>query len=208
MVIKNIIPTKRQQTTEKRRTLLVDSAIECFVENGISQTGIRDIAKKADVSVGNLYNHFASKDKLIAEIAIMETDGLHVILEKVNLVKDPLKSLYKFADEYLNYVADPIASVLTVEITSESLRNEDVANLFDGNRQLLVDCLVALIQRIRGEQRETIDETVSRKLSELLIDSIEGMGLRFGLSGKSPSKTDRDILKSTLMNSIGVKVND
>jgi AcrR family transcriptional regulator len=41
------------------------AAIRLFVEKGVAETSIRDIAREVDVSEGALYRHFASKDELV-----------------------------------------------------------------------------------------------------------------------------------------------
>lgn len=41
------------------------AAIRLFVEKGVAETSIRDIARAVDVSEGALYRHFASKDELV-----------------------------------------------------------------------------------------------------------------------------------------------
>ena len=40
------------------------TALKLFVENGVTETSIRHIAREAGVSQGAMYNHFASKDDL------------------------------------------------------------------------------------------------------------------------------------------------
>ncbi|HDO1150981.1 TPA: helix-turn-helix transcriptional regulator, partial [Aeromonas salmonicida] len=42
---------------EQRRELIIQAALGCFIERGFHQTGMRDIAAAAGVSLGNLYNH-------------------------------------------------------------------------------------------------------------------------------------------------------
>ena len=57
---------------EQRREQIIQAALGCFIEQGFHQTGMRDIAAAAGVSLGNLYNHFARKEELIALIASLE----------------------------------------------------------------------------------------------------------------------------------------
>ena len=40
------------------------AALKLFVEKGVAETSIRDIAREAGVSQGAMYNHFESKDEL------------------------------------------------------------------------------------------------------------------------------------------------
>jgi AcrR family transcriptional regulator len=40
------------------------AALKLFVEQGVAETSIRDIAREAGISQGAMYNHFESKDEL------------------------------------------------------------------------------------------------------------------------------------------------
>lgn len=48
-----------------KRQRLVDAAVQVFYERGIEKTTIADIAKAAEVPVGNVYYYFKTKDQLI-----------------------------------------------------------------------------------------------------------------------------------------------
>jgi AcrR family transcriptional regulator len=47
------------------RDRIQKAAIQLFVEKGVSETSVRDIARAVDISEGALYRHFASKDELV-----------------------------------------------------------------------------------------------------------------------------------------------
>ena len=66
-------PTNRLEKTAERRRLLEDAAIRLFCERGFCAVGLRDIAEEAGVSLGNIYNHFPSKEPLFAAVI----DRLH-----------------------------------------------------------------------------------------------------------------------------------
>ena len=44
------------------------AAIRLFVEKGVAETTVRDIARAVDISEGALYRHFASKDELVWQV--------------------------------------------------------------------------------------------------------------------------------------------
>ena len=48
----------------RTRQRIADEALRLFVEKGIAETSIRDIARAAAVAEGALYRHYASKDDL------------------------------------------------------------------------------------------------------------------------------------------------
>jgi AcrR family transcriptional regulator len=54
----------RIERTEESRTRIERAALKHFVEQGIAETSIRDIAEAAGMSLGAMYNHFESKEDL------------------------------------------------------------------------------------------------------------------------------------------------
>jgi AcrR family transcriptional regulator len=47
------------------RDRLEKAAIRLFVEKGVTETSVRDIARAVDISEGALYRHYVSKDELV-----------------------------------------------------------------------------------------------------------------------------------------------
>ncbi|WP_146364025.1 TetR/AcrR family transcriptional regulator [Arthrobacter yangruifuii] len=54
--------------SEQTRRLLIDTALRLFASQGYEKTTMRAIASEADVSVGNAYYYFRSKDDLLHEL--------------------------------------------------------------------------------------------------------------------------------------------
>ena len=61
-------PSKRRLTAEERRTGILDSALAVFSESGYHSASIDDIAREAGVSKALIYEHFASKQELYADL--------------------------------------------------------------------------------------------------------------------------------------------
>lgn len=55
-----------QSRTRDKRTLLVETALDLFYRQGIHAVGINEVLKASGVAKKTLYNHFASKEALIA----------------------------------------------------------------------------------------------------------------------------------------------
>ena len=61
-------PPRRRLTAEERRTGILDSALTVFSESGYHSSSIDDIAREAGVSKALIYEHFASKQELYADL--------------------------------------------------------------------------------------------------------------------------------------------
>jgi AcrR family transcriptional regulator len=61
-------PTRRRLTAEERRTGILDSALAVFSQHGYHTASIDDIASEAGVSKALIYEHFASKQELYADL--------------------------------------------------------------------------------------------------------------------------------------------
>ncbi len=55
---------------ERTRLQIEDAAIELFMEQGYHATSMRQIAERAELALGGIYNHFAGKDEIFQAIII------------------------------------------------------------------------------------------------------------------------------------------
>ena len=61
---------------EQRREEILDVARECFAEKGFNATTMAEVARRARMSVGNLYNYFHGKAAIIESLAEREVKKL------------------------------------------------------------------------------------------------------------------------------------
>ncbi len=59
-------PTKGETT----RIAIEDAAVELFMEQGYHATSMRQIADRAGLALGGIYNHFAGKDEIFEAIIV------------------------------------------------------------------------------------------------------------------------------------------
>ena len=74
------IPTqvKDPKLVDRRRRQIADAAVQLFVKNGFHKTTTRQIARTAGISIGSLYEYFASKE----DILYMVCDFIHAEVER------------------------------------------------------------------------------------------------------------------------------
>lgn len=61
-------PKQYEEIREERSKLIMDTALDLFATKGYHGTSINDIAIKAGISKGLLYNYFSGKEQLVIEI--------------------------------------------------------------------------------------------------------------------------------------------
>lgn len=109
--------------SEEKRQRVLGVAISEFAHNGLAATNINDIAKKAGISIGSLYNYFASKEDLYMAIA----DEGYRILEKVVAaidlstgdIFDKMEKFIRAAQEYTRNYQE--LTQIYLDLTTESL---------------------------------------------------------------------------------------
>lgn len=67
------------KSPETRKKELLAAAEQLFRENGVDQTTVSDIVKKAGVAQGTFYNYYQSKDEIFA--AVLEHVSEHIVME-------------------------------------------------------------------------------------------------------------------------------
>ncbi len=194
----------REETAQARRHLLVNVAAECFAEKGFHQTSMRDLAERAGVSLGNLYNHFDSKTALIAEIAKLEAEELQAVEAELAACGDPVEALDRFVVEYAKFFARPENARLAAEITAEGLRNPEICADFLSNRKMLVSTLASILGQI-GERHGHEAATGQTDCAEFVLDLVEGTAARFAFEGKRPNRQGLAKLNSAVHRLAGIR---
>ena len=122
--------------------MIIEAAATLFILKGFHQTGMRDIAAQAGISLGNLYNHFKGKHEIIAAIAEMETAEMEPLLKLLETsgVKGQ-DALITFAKAYFRICSLPENAALSAEIIAEIFRNPETGRAFSGTRIRLVAAL-------------------------------------------------------------------
>ena len=69
-------PRRRDEARALFRNAVLDAAEIVFAERGFHGARIQDIAERARIAVGTVYNHFADKDDVLSALLDERTEGL------------------------------------------------------------------------------------------------------------------------------------
>lgn len=65
-----VVEKEPQTKGELTRIAIEDAAIELFMEQGYHATTMRQIAERAELALGGIYNHFSSKEEIFQAIIL------------------------------------------------------------------------------------------------------------------------------------------
>lgn len=96
---------------ENLKTILLDLAKTIVNEEGIDSLNIRNIAKKANIATGTVYNYFSSKDELL--LALTDEYWTQILIDLPNHVKsilfyEQVKEIYLFLSEQIKTSTGPL----------------------------------------------------------------------------------------------------
>ncbi len=97
-----------KETFEKipnvKQERILEAAISEFAKNGFNAANINTIAKRADISIGSLYNYFSSKEDLFLTIINYGYKVLENAISSIDLrggdIFDKIERLFSAAQEY------------------------------------------------------------------------------------------------------------
>jgi AcrR family transcriptional regulator len=101
--------TRREEYAEATYEALVDSAAACFLENGYVATSLDAVAKRARLTKGAIYHHFASKrDLFVAVLERQEERSARTVIEAGAAAPDAWSGIVAAFDTFLETISDPI----------------------------------------------------------------------------------------------------
>ncbi len=138
------------QLQSDRRAEILAAAQRCFVRSGFHGASMQDICAEADMSPGNLYRYFPSKEALIAGIAERDRAEVGQHFAQADLSHGLFNVLEAMSRHY--FTKWPMERVLLcTEVMSEARRNSEIARIsasFDADvRTWLKDLLRAAAGR-------------------------------------------------------------
>lgn len=150
MILDDLSQTKGERT----RQAILDAAYSLIIEQGYAATSMRQIAQKARLVPGSLYNHFPSKDEIFSAI-LQERHPFNQILPILNTIEG--RSVEEYVRNAARTLVDQLGhhpDVLNLMLTEiVEFRGEHVPSLF----QNLIPSVMPLVQKLinlEGDMRE------------------------------------------------------
>lgn len=129
------MPKLSAEAIQGRKDIIEDAARELFIKQGFHATSMRDICKRADVSLGNLYNYYETKDSIFESIidkyqTVIDED-LRSIFAEIDEPMEP-SNLRKLGESVGRLVNEHSDFWLLMYIDVLEFQNRHFRKMFDG----------------------------------------------------------------------------
>jgi len=174
------MPKLKPEEVQLRRQEIIDAARCCFLRSGFHQTTTDEICHEASITPGGLYHYFGSKEEIISAViedtARIAVDNLRSTAEASGDVRSAVQTL---GSVFFERARDPqleSTTRLDLEIWSETLRNEKLAEITRGSRALRQQWLESLIRQGQLEGPYT-DQVDPKGFADLVMAIFDGLRL-------------------------------
>jgi len=157
---------------EGKKLLIMDTALELFANEGFHNTSIKDIANKAGISKGLLYNYFESKEELIRVIIAR---GLEEIMTYFDPDHDGMltrQEMKYFIEETFRILKE---NVEFWKLYFGILTQPPVLKLVDKVFQETIESLFGMVERYFEQLGDENPKTSARVFVALL----DGIGIHY-----------------------------
>ncbi len=174
------ISERKEREKELKRSMMLEAAEALILEKGLDSLNMDEVAERAEVSKGSLYQYFNNKTDLVLGICDKATGLLNAEIQKVLTLDLPgLKLVNKIGAAFLNFVSEHPEYFRAMRF-QESLKESDVSfeskymeNCKDSSKSSFT-CMVRAIQI--GMQDGSIKQDYDpRQLAVLLWSTSHGM---------------------------------
>ena len=191
--------------SERTRRTILEAAYTLFLNQGFHATSMRQIAKKSDLALGGIYNHYKSKEDIFAAI-IAERHPYHQIVPLLASAGGDT------VDEFLSNAARLLVDALG---DNPDFLNIMLIEIVEFKAKHVPDLFEALLPQILqiGRRLKRYDDRVRPIPIELVMRAFLGMFFSYYitqimLAGLMPAGMQKDALDSFVdifLNGIKVK---
>lgn len=165
-----------QQGAGARRTMILDAAESSFARRGFHRCTMQDVAAEAQMSPGNLYRYFASKEALVEGLTERDRAKFMQDFEALEHAPPSIELLETMARAYL--LDEPREKkILELEIWAESTRNPALAAICQQVQHDVDGHLLRYLVRLRDAGIVAADVVPEQALATMSF-MVEGFVVR------------------------------
>lgn len=163
-------------TANKRASDILDQVKSVFALKGFEGTSMQDLAQATQMSVGNFYRYFPSKDAIITALVKRDLEEIETVFDAVKTAADPgtmFMALLRHRIETLPFEK----AALWSEVQAASYRCPDITTLMRTMDETVRRNFVMALVRIHGDDSSAALEIFETR-AQLLMLLIQGFAQR------------------------------
>lgn len=182
---------KRTEDPQVRRDQILDAARGCFRDTGFHPTTMAQIARRAGISVGLIYQFFAGKEALIEGIVTADFEDRIAWVE--SFPPDGPFDLFEFCRRVNGELLDAERIALSLEISAELSRN---ASLREKLRQKQQEIIAFMADRVRSRVPDGGGPDLEERI-RLIAALGSGVAMQIILEGTDGKERLLELFKQT-----------
>jgi len=133
----------------KKRKIIIEVAINLFVERGFHGTPTSLIAKEAGIATGTLFNYFKTKDILINEIfREMKLEQTNYVLKNLEREKTSKKKMKKIWNDFILWnLENPTKKSFIKYFSNSNFISDDTKTEVYKNYRFLLDIFRNIVEK-------------------------------------------------------------
>ena len=157
--MENIIRKPKQKRAVEKKEKILEAGFELICQNGYYNTNTAEIAKKAGVSTGIVYQYFKDKHDILVEA--VEKFGDKIFFPMLNIKKIDLDNIDKMIRDMINhYIKDhKVSKIAHEEIMSMVHSDKDIASYYY-KRELEMTCNIKKLLLENNFKDNNLDEKI------------------------------------------------
>jgi AcrR family transcriptional regulator len=142
--------TATDSIASKRASDILEQVKSVFALNGFDGTSMQDLAQATQMSVGNFYRYFSSKDAIITALVKRDMMEIEAVFDAVKAAPDPgamFMQLLRLRIETLPFED----AALWSEVQAASFRAPEISSLMRAMEETVRTNIVNALARIHGD---------------------------------------------------------
>jgi AcrR family transcriptional regulator len=189
---------KNPKLIEQRRNQIFNAAVVLFKKKGYHVTGLRELSKKAGMSLGNLYNYINTKEDVLSifnQKAALKV--LKAIDEKVSTVSDPLEKLNEMIEIELLAINKYEDLIMLLYQEGHAMNKKAIHSLLSGEEKQLQRFQRVLKDGMAKGVFRPCNPIIMSNLIKIMVDSwvLKRWSLREKVSLKEMKKEIIDLVQ-------------
>lgn len=190
--------TRRRLPRDERSKQLLDVAESVFGERGVQPASMDDIAERAGVTKPVLYDHYGSKDRLVA--AVIERAGTELaeaVVAAVTAAASPEAALVEGLRSYFEFIEQRRAGLHSL-LTEGVVPGSEAALALERVRTRQADLIASLL----SGQVASPDPLQAELYAQIVLGATERLATRPESAPSNPSQPSVDELTRHVMDVI------